>query len=271
MSAPAEAAPSSRFLTSQRLRLHYVDWGNEAAPPLVLVHGGRDHARSWDWVARELRRDWHVVAPDLRGHGDSAWAIGGSYAMAEFVLDIAAAARRARAGARSTLVGHSLGGAVALHYAAIYPERVRKLVAIEGLGAAAVDAREHAARAAPRSASRRLDRREMREIAARQPRRYPSLEAAAARMREAEPVPLRGPGAPPDARTASRRNEDGTYAWKFDNYVRAPRAARPRLRGPRARSGRASPARRCSCAARRAGPAIRCSTGAPPPSATRAS
>ena len=62
--------PVSRIYVSQRLRLHYVDWGNEHKPPLVLVHGGRDHARSWDWVARDLRRDWHVVAPDLRGHGD---------------------------------------------------------------------------------------------------------------------------------------------------------------------------------------------------------
>ena len=66
--------PSSSFYISQRLKLHYVDWGNEAAPPLLLIHGGRDHARSWDWVARDLRRDYHVIAPDLRGHGDSAWA-----------------------------------------------------------------------------------------------------------------------------------------------------------------------------------------------------
>ncbi len=66
--------PSSSFYISQRLKLHYVDWGNEGAPPLLLIHGGRDHARSWDWVARDLRRDYHVIAPDLRGHGDSAWA-----------------------------------------------------------------------------------------------------------------------------------------------------------------------------------------------------
>ena len=81
--------PVSRFFISQRLRLHYVDWGNHGAPTLVLVHGGRDHARSWDWVARELRRDWHVVAPDLRGHGDSAWAVGSLYHMVEYVIDLA--------------------------------------------------------------------------------------------------------------------------------------------------------------------------------------
>ena len=61
--------PASSYYVSQRLRLHYVDWGNEEAPPLLLIHGNKDHARSWDWVARELREEYHVIAPDLRGMG----------------------------------------------------------------------------------------------------------------------------------------------------------------------------------------------------------
>ena len=63
--------PTSHSYFSQRLRLHYVDWGNQDAPPLLLVHGGRDHCRNWDWVAETLREDWHIIAPDLRGvlHG----------------------------------------------------------------------------------------------------------------------------------------------------------------------------------------------------------
>src|SRR5262245_36986042 len=68
--------PTSHWYVSQRLRLHYVDWGNESAPPLLLVHGGRDHCRNWDWVARELREEYHILAPDLRGHGDSQWLVG---------------------------------------------------------------------------------------------------------------------------------------------------------------------------------------------------
>ena len=63
--------PTSHYFYSHRLKLHYVDWGNHDKPPLLLVHGGRDHARNWDWVALDLRRDYHVIAPDLRGHGDS--------------------------------------------------------------------------------------------------------------------------------------------------------------------------------------------------------
>jgi len=100
---------------------------------VVLVHGGRDHARNWDRVARDLRRDFHVIAPDLRGHGDSQWAVGGMYAVADFVLDIANLIEAL--GEREIfLVGHSLGGAISLMYTGIHPERVRKLVAIEGLG-----------------------------------------------------------------------------------------------------------------------------------------
>ncbi|MGA3002432.1 MAG: alpha/beta fold hydrolase, partial [Acetobacteraceae bacterium] len=66
--------PTSRIYFSQRLRLHYVDWGNPDAPPLLLVHGGRDHCRNWDWVATALQDEYHVIAPDLRGHGDSQWS-----------------------------------------------------------------------------------------------------------------------------------------------------------------------------------------------------
>ena len=62
---PSSADPKDRFYESQGLRLHYADWGNEAAPPLLLIHGGRDHCRSWDAVARALQPHFHVIAPDL--------------------------------------------------------------------------------------------------------------------------------------------------------------------------------------------------------------
>ena len=80
--------PTSRHYISQRLRLHYVDWGNPEAPPLLLVHGGRDHCRNWDWVAQALRRDWHIICPDLRGHGDSNWSPDGNYSMSAFIYDL---------------------------------------------------------------------------------------------------------------------------------------------------------------------------------------
>ncbi len=75
------AEPEDCFYDSHGLRLHYADWGNQAAPPLILIHGGLDHCRTWDAVARELQPHFHIMAPDLRGHGDSEWAKGSSYSL----------------------------------------------------------------------------------------------------------------------------------------------------------------------------------------------
>jgi pimeloyl-ACP methyl ester carboxylesterase len=226
MSDPREA-PRSRFLTSQRLRLHFVDWGNEAAPTLVLVHGGRDHARSFDDVARALCDSWHVVAPDLRGHGDSDWAVGGSYAMAELVADLAALVDELGP-APVALLGHSLGGAIVLYYAGLRPERVRKVVAIEGLGASPAMRAELLAQ----TAAERLERfvAELRAIGAREPRRYASLAAAAARMRQQNAF-LSEEQALHLTRHGARRTEDGTWVWKYDPYILMPSAARPDYEG----------------------------------------
>jgi pimeloyl-ACP methyl ester carboxylesterase len=222
--------PSSSFYVSQRLRMHYVDWGNESAPPLLLVHGNKDHARSWDWVARELRRDFHVIAPDLRGHGDSAWAVGGGYAMGEFVLDIVQLVDALHL-APLTIVGHSLGGAISLHYTGLFPQNVRKLVAIEGLGPSPeLEAKLEAAHPSVRFHEWI---KSLKEIAKRQPRRYASIDEAAQRMREENEFL-----SPEQARHLTvhgvARNEDGTFSWKFDPYVRS--FAPVRFRGADVRS-----------------------------------
>jgi pimeloyl-ACP methyl ester carboxylesterase len=208
--------PTSHYYVSQRLRLHYVDWGNPTAPTLVLVHGNRDHARSWDWVARTLRRDWHVVAPDLRGHGDSDWVQGGPYAIADNVLDLANLIDALGPGP-VTLVGHSLGGSVTVMYSGVYPERVRKLVSIEGLGPP--PAMIERMRARPPHERMQDWVLQMRDLAGRQARRYPSLEAAAKRMRE-ENAFLSEEQALHLTAHGVNRNEDGSYSWKFDNYTR---------------------------------------------------
>ena len=115
------SGPTSRVYFSQRLRLHYVDWGNPSAPPLLLLHGGRDHCRNWDWVAAALRRDWHVLAPDLRGHGDSQWSPDGNYSTAAYVYDLAQLIHQQEL-APVTIVAHSLGGNIAIRYAGVYPD-----------------------------------------------------------------------------------------------------------------------------------------------------
>jgi pimeloyl-ACP methyl ester carboxylesterase len=64
--------PIARTFANARMPLAYVEWPRPGAPLLVLLHGSRDHSRSWDPIARALQRTHHVVAPDLRGHSDSA-------------------------------------------------------------------------------------------------------------------------------------------------------------------------------------------------------
>lgn len=100
---------SSKTINSQRLKLHYRDWGNADAPPLLLVHGGFDHCRSWDWAAEKLCQDFRVITPDLRGHGDSDWSLGNAYSMADYVYDMAELVDQL-ALAPVSIVGHSLGG-----------------------------------------------------------------------------------------------------------------------------------------------------------------
>ena len=209
--------PASHTFFSQRLRLHYVDWGNPDKPPLLMLHGGRDHCRNWDWAAAALRDDWHIIAPDLRGHGDSQWSADGNYAMTGYIYDLAQLIHGQRL-APVTIVAHSLGGNVALRYAGIYPETVARLVAIEGAGAVAAEASPSAR---PSRSRTRMDEwiREQRKLAGRLPRRYASIEDAFRRMQEENPH-LSAEQARHLTVHGVNQNEDGTYSWKFDNYVR---------------------------------------------------
>ena len=203
--------PESRYYYSQRLKLHYAVWGDEGKPPLVLIHGGRDHCRNWDRVALALNDHYTIYAPDLRGHGDSGWALGTMYSLPEFVLDVATLI--AELGEDPlTIIGHSLGGAIALQYAGTFPDRVRKVVAIEGLGPPTV---EH--QPAHQRMRQWIDH--MHEMERRQPKRYASVEEATRRMLEANPH-LTAEMAHHLTLHGTSDNDDGTLSWKFDNYVR---------------------------------------------------
>ncbi len=210
------SGPASRVFFSQRLRLHYVDWGNRDAPPLILLHGGRDHCRNWDWVAADLRRDYHVICPDLRGHGDSAWSASGHYAMANYIYDLAQLIHQ-QGQAPVSIVAHSLGGNIALRYAGIYPDNVHRLVAIEGLGPGP---RQGAtADTVPIQERMRSWIEQTRTLSGRPHRRYKTLDDACARMQEANKH-LTADQARHLTQHGVNQNEDGTYSWKFDPYVR---------------------------------------------------
>ncbi|EAT07140.1 putative hydrolase [Sphingomonas sp. SKA58] len=190
---------------------------------LILVHGGFDHAHSWDWTARVLAQDFHVISPDLRGHGDSAWSPTGAYPIAHFVYDLALLVDLLD---RSpvTIMGHSLGGSISLRFAGLFPDKVDKIVAIEGLGLSPDAVAQRQEQAAPDIWVDWIEGRRAR--AHRTPRSYPTLEAAVGRMRERnEKLTLEQ--AMHLTQHGINRNEDSSYSWKFDPYMKgiAPEAA----------------------------------------------
>ena len=213
---PSSADPTGRFYESQGLRLHYADWGNDAAPPLILIHGGRDHCRSWDAVARALQPHFHVMAPDLRGHGDSDWAKGSSYSLSDYVYDLTRLVR-SESVHQAAIVGHSMGGMIALMYAGAYPDQVSRLAVLDGMTVV------------PGSPGKPIHEQitewvsQLDKIAERTTRSFHSV-ADAAELISAHNTRLTSEQALHLASHGVRQNADGSYRWKFDQYqsARAP-------------------------------------------------
>lgn len=119
--------PRHLALPGKGVRLHALDWGGDGAPVLFL-HGGQLTAQTWDYVCLGLRRQIRAVALDLRGHGDSGRAR--DYSFESHVADIGAVLD-ALAWTRAHLVGMSIGGLFATHFAATAPHRVLSLVTVD--------------------------------------------------------------------------------------------------------------------------------------------
>ncbi|MBM3221372.1 MAG: alpha/beta fold hydrolase [Candidatus Rokubacteria bacterium] len=113
--------PTDHTVTLHGVRFHYTEQGARTAPPVVLLHGVTGHARTWDAEGTSLAARYRVIALDQRGHGDSDPPREMDYAVAALTGDLAAFA----------LVGLSMGGRVAIQYAATYPTRVSRLVVID--------------------------------------------------------------------------------------------------------------------------------------------
>ena len=205
------AEPTQHFIESQRLRLSYWDWGNEGAPLVLLVHGGRDHARSWDRIASAFRDDYHVIALDLRGHGDSEWSVGGAYSLPDNTLDLVRVIERV--GGPAHVIAHSYGGGVTLLAAGSYPEHFASLAVIEGTHS--LNPRD--VEMGPGWVQQWGDR--LRSFEEMSPVVYPDLAAAELRVREANPR-LPHDFTPHLTEWAARPVEGG-YVWKYDWWVNA--------------------------------------------------
>lgn len=208
-----KARPTSHSYFSQRLKLHYLDWGNETAPHMLLIHGIHDHCHTWDWVAQTLCSAFHVVVPDLRGHGDSDWAIGGAYGHIDDVYDLAQLVHQDELDPVH-IIAHSLGGTLACIFAGIYPEKIASLTVLEGVGGMP----DWYVRGSTTRETLKFWIDSNRKMAGRTARRYPSLAEAFKRMQKSNPH-LDEQRARHLTVHGSNRNEDGSYTWKFDNYT----------------------------------------------------
>jgi pimeloyl-ACP methyl ester carboxylesterase len=208
--------PKSEFLSVRGLRLHYLDWGNHGAPALVCVHGYTSSAQAFNAPARHLRERFHVIAPDVRGHGESAWSPDGAYQYRDQAADLAAITDQLGL-ERVSLIGTSMGGIIAMTYAGAHPERLARLV-INDIGPDA------------ETGSQRIT-----QMVGSRPDEFATLEDAMAYRRQMSPI-VAGRSLEDQeelARGVLRRRDDGRWIWKMDpQYVQQRVAQGPPVRPP---------------------------------------
>jgi pimeloyl-ACP methyl ester carboxylesterase len=204
--------PRHKTVDSRGLAIHYLEWGEPAGEPIVLVHGFLDQAHSWKFfvaelIAQTLRPLW-IIAPDCRGHGDSGWVgDGGYYHFPDYVFDLDCVIRSVGA-TRFHLVGHSMGGTISFLYAGAFPERLANLVLIEGVGPLGMEFADAPLRMAGWIG-------ELHDRGRNHFREYTSIEAGANQLQQTNPR-LRKEFAIDLARASMRQNDKGKWIWKFD-------------------------------------------------------
>ncbi len=120
--------PADRFVTVNGLRIHFLDWGAEAKPPLIMLHGIGRVAHTFDHIAPHFAPNYHVMAVDMRGHGDSDWDPKGAYLVEDYTKDIEGLAEQLHL-RNITIWGNSTGGRVAQVFAGLHPELVSAVIA----------------------------------------------------------------------------------------------------------------------------------------------
>jgi len=197
LSLAAQTPYEDRFVTVNGLRLHYLDWGSPDKQPFIMLHGIGRVAHSFDHIAPRFKQNYHVIAIDMRGHGDSAWSAEGAYLVEDYAKDLAAVVEQLNL-RNVVLLGNSTGGRVVQVYAGMHPERVAKLV-VEDVGPERTN-----------------------EIASGFARRVQQEENGWASEDELVASLMRGGGTVSEelqrnyAHFGSKRREDGRIVWKRD-------------------------------------------------------
>jgi len=168
----------SEFITLRGLRTHVRHWGSSGQPKVFMLHGWMDVAASFQFVVDCLRHDWHVIAPDWRGFGLTERVHGDCYWFADYLGDLDGLLDHYAPAEPVNLLGHSMGGNVAGIYAGVRPERIARLINLEGFGLPGSQAGQ-----APARYARWLD--ELRQPPAM--RQYASRNEVAERLMKTNP------------------------------------------------------------------------------------
>ena len=212
MTTPTQ--PFSKTVRVNDLALHYLEWGEADAPPIVCVHGYTGSADAFNALARHLHDRYRILAFDVRGHGESAWSPTGAYRYADQASDLAEFAKQLGLD-KFVLIGTSMGGIIAMTYAAEHAERLLGLV-INDIGPDA------------EAGTQRIT-----QMVGSRPDSCATLEEARAYRRALSPL-LAARSAEDQHELALgvlRRGTGGKWAWKMD-----PAYIRQRVeRGPPAR------------------------------------
>jgi len=116
-----------KYITVNGIRLHYLDWGSNGKTPFIMLHGISRIAHQFDHLAPRFKNDYHVMAIDMRGHGDSGWSPEGAYVVEDYVKDLEAFVDQLNLRGL-VLLGNSTGGRFVQVYAGLHPDRVSRLI-----------------------------------------------------------------------------------------------------------------------------------------------
>ena len=196
-----ENRPTDREIQANGLNFHYLEWGNASYPTVLMLHGNAQQAHSWDFISLALSEQYHVLALDQRGHGDSGWASDGDYSVEAQTKDLQGFVEAASLKA-FVLIGHSMGGRNAYVWASRNPGVLKGLVLVD---------------TGPENRRRGSDRiRRFREL----PDELDTFDEFAQRVQEytgrsREQVV----GA---LQHSIRQRPDGKWIWKYDKIMRDP-------------------------------------------------
>ena len=196
-----ESEPVDRTVQVNGMTFHYLEWGQPGNPLVVMLHGGSQQAHSWDFVSLPLSEDYHIIAMDQRGHGDSDWATDGNYSLEAHQKDIDGFVEALDI-SNFHLIGHSMGGRNSYVWASRHPNFLRSLVIVD---------------TGPVAQSRGRNRiQNFREL----PDELDSFEEFADRVQEytgrSREQTL---GA---LKYSIRQRADGKWSWKYDKLLRTP-------------------------------------------------